>query len=92
MSQLRGNKGRQFRLDPDLIQRRKQEQEQVDRHEHSRVAFRLVGGNSPCFYSIAGDFRPRPPVCLAVSDIKLSGECPDGALLDCWLPLRGIDA
>lgn len=91
MSQIRGKKGRQFRLDPDLVQRRKEEQEQVAREQHSRkhrVAFRLVGGKAPCFYSIAGPFRPRPPVCLAASDISLSGICPDGSLLECWLPLQ----
>lgn len=91
MSQIRGRRGRQFRLDPDLVQRRKQEQEELVRQQYAReqgrVAFRLVSGDSPCFYSIAGDFRPHPPVCLAASNIKLSGNCPEGSLLDCWLPL-----
>ncbi len=91
MSQLPARIGRQFRLDPDLVQRRKQEQDELVRQQHAReqgrVAFRLVNSDSPCFYSIAGDFRPRPPVCLAASDIKLSGNCPEGSLLDCWLPL-----
>jgi len=90
MSQIRGRKGRQFRLDPDLVQRRREEQDQLSRHQHERVAFRLVGGKAPCFYSIAGHFRPRPPVCLAASDISLSGTCPDGSLLECWLPLQEI--
>jgi hypothetical protein len=91
MSQMRGNKGQQFRLDTDLVNRRKQEQEQLSRlHRERRVAFRLVGNESPCFYSTAGSFRPRPPVCLAESGIKLSGKCPEGALLDCWLPLKKI--
>lgn len=88
MSQMRGNVGQQFRLDPDLVQRRKQEQEELMRNQR-RVAFRLVK-NEPCFYSIAGNFRPRPPVCLPESGIKHSEECPDGALLDCWLPLKEI--
>lgn len=89
MSQIRGKEGLQFRLDPDLVNRRRQEQEELMRDQR-RVAFRLVK-NEPCFYSIAGNFRPRPPVCLPDSGIKQSEECPDGALLDCWLPLQ-IDA
>jgi len=92
MSQLRGNKGQQFRLDPELVHRRKQDQEELSRNQHQRVAFQLVGGEFPCFYSIAGKFRPRPPVCLSESDISLSGTCPDGSLLDCWLPLRRVNA
>lgn len=91
MSQMRGNEGRQFRLDPDLVQRRKEEQEQLMRRDREqRVAFRLVGAVFPCFYSIAGEFRPQPPVCLAESNIMLSGACPDGSLLECWLPLQAI--
>lgn len=88
MSQIGRNVGQQFRLDPELVQRRKQEQEELMRDQR-RVAFRLVK-NEPCFYSIAGNFRPQPPVCLPESGIKHSEECPDGALLDCWLPLKEI--
>ena len=91
MSQLRGRSGNQFRLDPELVQRRKQEQEVLMRDQRTRehrVAFRLVGDKSPCFYSVAGQFRPCPPVCLAASGVVLSGTCPDGSLLDCWLPLQ----
>ena len=93
MSQMRGSKGRQFRLDPDLVQRRKREQEQLMRDQQVRehhVAFRLVGAESPCFYSIAGNFRPKPPVCLEESNIRISGSCPDGSLLECWLPLQAM--
>lgn len=93
MSQMGTDKGRQFRLDPQLVQRRKDEEEQLLRHqrEHQHhIAFRLVGGKAPCFYSITGEFRPRPPVCIAASDVILNGSCPDGSLLDCWLPLREI--
>ncbi len=91
MSQVRDRSGQQFRLDPDLVQRRRQEQEELmrdQREREHRVAFRLVKAESPCFYSIAGKFRPRPPVCLAASDIRLSGNCPDASLLGCWLPLQ----